>query len=67
MALPSFAGAFAYSLSKKALIHGAAFSSLGALAKALLAGASLAAYFVYVILTVDYDVDHPLPKSCCSS
>lgn len=64
-ALPSFAGSIAFPLGLKGLVEltsHAAFSSLKSFSLAGLGVGSLLAYFVYIILTVDYDVDN---RSCC--
>jgi hypothetical protein len=59
-ALPAFAGALAFPMAYKAildLIQGAAFVSINVFAASLAQTLPLAAYFTYIVLTVDYDVD----------
>jgi hypothetical protein len=60
-ALPAFAGSLAFLIGKTALVNvasGAAFASLGTLSAAVIPLLPLTAYLAYIVLTVDYDVDH---------
>lgn len=66
-ALPAFAGAVAFPIAFTALnsmISGVAFASLGAFALAFASLLPLAGYLTYVVLTVNYDVDHPCTAKC---
>ena len=60
-ALPAFAGSLAIPLAISgvvALVSGVAFASIGTLALATVSLLPCAAYLTYVVLTVNYDVDH---------
>jgi hypothetical protein len=60
-ALPAFAGSLALPMGWEALaklVQGAAFSSLRAFGAACANLAPCLGYMAYVVLTVDYDVDH---------
>lgn len=59
-ALPAFAGAVALMIGKTALtqiINGVALASIGTFATALVTLLPLTSYVMYIVLTVDYDVD----------
>lgn len=59
-ALPAFAGMIAFQIAQAGLaelISGVAVASLSAFAVASVSFLPLVAYFVYIVLTVSYDVD----------
>ena len=59
-ALPAFAGALAFPMAYKAILdltQGVAFISMNIFAATLAQTLPLAAYFIYIALTVDYDVE----------
>jgi hypothetical protein len=60
-ALPAFAGSIAFPLALTGLTHlisGVAFASLSVFAVAFVSLIPLLAYFTYIALTVNYDVNH---------
>jgi hypothetical protein len=60
-ALPAFAGSIAFPIALPALtnlVSGVAFASLSAFGLAFVTLLPLAAYFTYIALTVNYDVDN---------
>lgn len=60
-ALPAMGGALAYMVGKnglEAMINGVAFASFKTFAKAFTSLVPLTTYFIYITLTISYDVDH---------